>query len=47
VNDNFRALVKHAGLTADEVIALAKNSFNASFLEPAAISRHLSAIDAL
>lgn len=46
VNDNFRALVEHAGLTAGEVVTLAKNSFRASFLDEAAVSRHLAAIDA-
>lgn len=41
VNDNFRALVEHAGLTADEAITLAKNSFSASFLDAKTIARHV------
>jgi adenosine deaminase len=47
VNDNFRALVQHVGLSSDEAITLAKNSFRASFLDRETISRHLSAIEAL
>jgi adenine deaminase len=46
VNDNFRALVEHVGLTAAEAIALAKNSFQASFLDEESIARHLVEIDA-
>jgi adenine deaminase len=45
VNDNFRALAGHVGLTADETITLAKNSFRASFLDSDSIARHQRQID--
>ncbi|MCP5385225.1 MAG: adenosine deaminase [Novosphingobium sp.] len=45
INDNFRAVAAALDLTADQLVALAKNSFAGSFLPEAEIARHLSAID--
>ena len=42
----FVAAADAIGLTAEEIIELAKNSFRGSFLEPAEIEAHLAAIDA-
>ncbi len=45
INDNFRAVAAALDLSADQLVALAKNSFTGSFLPEAEIARHLSAID--
>jgi adenosine deaminase len=44
VNDNFNALVEAVDLSRDEIIELTTNSFEASFLDPATIGRHLDAV---
>jgi len=44
MNDNFNALVDAVGLTGEEILALVQNSFEASFLDPDSISRHLEAV---
>ena len=46
VNANFSAVAKAVGLTRDEIVTLAKNSFTGSFLTPAEIAAHLAEIDA-
>tara|TARA_R110000868_G_scaffold26347_5_gene101550 strand:+ start:4161 stop:5189 length:1029 start_codon:yes stop_codon:yes gene_type:complete len=46
INENFRRTADAIGLTAEEIIELAKNSFRGSFLEPAEIEAQLAAIDA-
>ena len=46
VNDNYVRTAEAVGLTADDVIELARNSFRGSFLEPAEIERRLKEIDA-
>jgi len=46
VNDNFSAVTKAVGLTRDEIVTLAKNSFTGSFLTPEEIAAHLAEIDA-
>ncbi len=46
VNANFSAVAKAVGLTKDEIVTLAKNSFTGSFLTPAEIAAHLAEIDA-
>lgn len=46
INENFRRTADAVGLTADEIVELAKNSFRGSFLEPTEIEAHLAAIDA-
>jgi adenine deaminase len=47
VGDNLTATSAALGLTADDVVTLARNSFVASFLPEADRQRHLDAIDAL
>jgi adenosine deaminase len=44
--DNWLAVSEALGLTRDELVILAKNSFSGSFLAPAEIARHIAAIDA-
>jgi adenine deaminase len=44
--ENFLALERGLGLTRTQLTALARNSFEASFLEPHAKGRWLAAIDA-
>jgi adenosine deaminase len=46
VNDNFNALVNAIELNRDEILSLVRNSFEASFLDPESISRHLQAVAA-
>ena len=45
VNDNFNALVEAVGLGRGEILSLVRNSFEASFLDPESIDRHLQAVD--
>lgn len=45
INDNYRALADHSGLTAAEAVTLAKNSFSGSFLDSDAIRDHLSDVE--
>lgn len=47
VNDNYIRTAEAIGLTADEIIELAKNSFRGAFLPAAEIERHLAEIDAV
>lgn len=44
MNDNFNALVDAVGLSGEEILVLVQNSFEASFLDPESISRHLEAV---
>jgi adenosine deaminase len=44
--ENWTAVSAAVGLTREELVTLAKNSFTGSFLGPAEIERHLAAIDA-
>lgn len=46
VNDNYVRTAEAVGLTADDIIELARNSFRGSFLEPEEIERRLKEIDA-
>ncbi|MBZ5715191.1 adenosine deaminase [Nannocystis pusilla] len=46
IGDNYLACVRELGLSRDDVIALAKNSFSASFLADADKQRHIAAVDA-
>ena len=46
VGDNYRAAVAGRGLTRDDVVTLARNSFLGSFLPPGRIATELAAIDA-
>jgi adenosine deaminase len=43
--DNYVALAEHAGLDADRLVALAKNSFRASWITPARLDGFLREID--
>lgn len=47
INENFRQTAAACGLTRDEVVALAKNSFTGSFLSANEQQEHLRAIDCL
>lgn len=44
--DNWRAVTEHVGLTREDLVTLAKNSFSGSFLSPEEKARHIAAIDA-
>jgi adenosine deaminase len=46
LGDNWRAVTGSLGLTRDELVMLARNSFSGSFLEPAEIARRVAAVDA-
>jgi adenosine deaminase len=46
VNDNYRAAAKGRGLTRDDVVTLARNSFLGSFLGEAEKAAHLARLDA-
>lgn len=46
VGDNYLAVARALGLSRDEIVQLARNSFTASFLSDADKQRHLAAIDA-
>lgn len=46
VAENYVALVEKAGLTSDEVVTLAKNSFEASWVSDADRARFLAEVDA-
>jgi adenine deaminase len=46
VNENYRQLAKATGLTREQLIAIARNSFIGSFLSDGDKARHLSAVDA-
>ena len=45
VNENFRQTAKAIGLTREEIITLARNSFTGSFLSPEDQAPHLAEID--
>ena len=47
MNDNYIRTAEAIGLTADEIIELARNSFRGSFLPADDIARHLAEIDAV
>ena len=47
MNDNYIRTADAVGLTAEDVITLAKNSFRGCFLPQAAIDRHIADIDAI
>jgi adenosine deaminase len=46
LGENWLQTARALGLTRDELVTLARNSFTGSFLEPAEIAPHLAAIDA-
>jgi adenosine deaminase len=47
INDNFNSLVDSVGLDRSEILALVRNSFEASFLDRESVSRHLEAVAAV
>jgi adenosine deaminase len=46
VNDNYRAAAAARGLTRDDVVTLARNSFLGAFLDEAEIAGHLARLEA-
>ena len=46
INDNFRAAAAARGLTRDDLVTLARNSFLGSFLTDDAVAGHLAGLDA-
>jgi len=46
VNDNYRAAAAGRGLSRDDLVTLAKNSFLGSFLDEAAIAAHVAEVEA-
>jgi adenosine deaminase len=47
VLDNYKAVAEARGLSRGDLVQLARNSFNGSFLPPEAVARHLAAIEAV
>jgi adenosine deaminase len=47
VADNYRAVAEARGLSREELVQLARNSFSGSFLPAEAVAGHLAAIDAV
>jgi adenosine deaminase len=46
LNENYQAIQDALGFVDDDLAKLARNSFQASFLEPAEKARHIAAVDA-
>lgn len=46
IGDNYLKTAQAVGLTREDIITLAKNSFTGSFLDQTAIAKHVAAIDA-
>ncbi len=46
VGDNYIRTAQAVGLTREDIVTLAKNSFTGSFLNQAEIARHVAAVDA-
>ena len=46
VNRNYEAMAEHAGVTREQLIQIAKNSFEGSFLPDEDKARHIAAVDA-
>ena len=46
IADNYRAVADARGLSRDDLVTIARNSFTGSFLPADAIARHMAAIDA-
>jgi len=46
LGENWRAVTRAVGLTREDLVTLARNSFTGSFLAPQEVARHLAAIDA-
>ncbi|MEH6665106.1 MAG: adenosine deaminase [Brevundimonas sp.] len=46
VNRNYEAMAEHAGVTRSQLVQIAKNSFEGSFLPDGDKARHIAAVDA-
>jgi adenosine deaminase len=46
VGDNYVRTAQAVGLTRDDIVTLAKNSFTGSFLDATSIAKHVAAVDA-
>lgn len=46
VADNYRAVAEARGLSRDDLVTLARNSFTGSFLPPEAVARHVERLEA-
>ena len=46
VGDNYTRTAKAVGLTRDDIVTLAKNSFTGSFLDATSIAKHVAAVEA-
>jgi adenosine deaminase len=46
IEENFLALHQAQGLTTEDIYKLARNAFNASFLDPAQKKKYLNELDA-
>jgi adenine deaminase len=46
IGDNFVRTAEAVGLTRDDIITLAKNSFTGSFLDAGSVAKHVAAVDA-
>jgi adenosine deaminase len=46
VTENFRAVRQALDLTAEEIVTLVRNGFQAAFCDKATKQRHLAAVDA-
>jgi adenosine deaminase len=47
MNDNYRALIQQTGINKDQLLQLAKNGINCSWMDEPTKSTHLQALDAL
>lgn len=45
LGDNFVRTAEAVGLTRDDIVTLAKNSFTGSFLDAASVAKHVAAVD--
>jgi adenosine deaminase len=46
VGDNYIRTAKAVGLTREDIVTLAKNSFTGSFLDQVSVAKHIAAVDA-
>jgi adenine deaminase len=46
LGENWRATARAVGLTREDLVTLARNSFTGSFLAPDEVARHVAAVDA-
>ena len=46
VNRNYEAMAEHAGVTRDQLVQIARNSFEGSFLADEDKARHIAEVEA-